>query len=44
LIGSFHSTKKVVSHRLRITEPSQLDEDLAVLLAEAYSDVGPGTR
>jgi hypothetical protein len=44
LIGSFHSTKRVVSHRLRITEPSQLDEKLAGLLAEAYSDVGPGTR
>jgi hypothetical protein len=44
LIGSFSSTKRVVSHRLRITEPTQLDEKLAALLAEAYSDVGPGTR
>jgi hypothetical protein len=44
LIASFPSTKKVLSHRLRITEPAQLDENLAALIAEAYLDVGPGTR
>jgi hypothetical protein len=44
LIGTFPSTKKVVSHRLRITDLGQLDQTLAALLAEAYTDVGPGTR
>jgi hypothetical protein len=37
-------TKRVITHRLRITEPGQLDDSLAALVAEAYRFVGPGTR
>jgi uncharacterized protein DUF5655 len=44
LIAAFHTTKRVVTHRLRITETDQLDDSIAALLAEAYEDVGPGTR
>ena len=43
-LAAFHTTQKVVTHRLRITEPEQLDDALAALVAEAYEDVGPGTR
>jgi hypothetical protein len=42
-IGSFATTKKVISNRLRVTDPRQLDESIAELLREAYADVGPGT-
>jgi hypothetical protein len=44
LLAAFHTTKRVVTHRLRITEEAQLDDSVAALLAEAYEDVGPGTR
>jgi Domain of unknown function (DUF5655) len=44
LIGSFASTKRVVSHRLRIADGAQLDASVAALLREAYETVGPGTR
>ena len=44
LIAAFHTTKRVVTHRLRITDAAQLDDSIAALLAEAYEDVGPGTR
>jgi len=44
LLSSFHTTKKVVSHRLRISETGQLDDSIQALLHEAYADVGPGTR
>jgi hypothetical protein len=44
LLAAFPTTKRVVTHRLRITEPEQLDESVAALVAEAYEDVGPGTR
>ncbi len=44
LLAAFPTTKKVVSHRLRIEDESQLDESIAALLAEAYEDVGPGAR
>ena len=43
-IAAFHTTKRVITHRLRITNAAQLDDSIAVLLAEAYEDVGPGTR
>ena len=44
LIAAFHTTKRVITHRLRITDVTQLDDSVAALLAEAYQDVGPGTR
>ena len=44
LLSAFHTTKRVITHRLRITDGAQLDEPLAALVAEAYEDVGPGTR
>ena len=44
LLATFPTTKKVVSHRLRFTEPTQLDDSILALLREAYEDVGPGTR
>jgi Domain of unknown function (DUF5655) len=44
LIAAFHTTKRVITHRLRITDATQLDDSVAELLAEAYQDVGPGTR
>jgi hypothetical protein len=44
LMAAFHTTKRVITHRLRITEQEQLDESIAELLQEAYVDVGPGTR
>lgn len=44
LLAAFPTTKKVVSHRLRITDMDQLDDSIAALLAEAYEEVGPGTR
>jgi hypothetical protein len=43
LLAAFPTTKRVITHRLRITDPSQLDHSVAELLAEAYKDVGPGT-
>ena len=44
LIAAFNTTKRVITHRLRITDDAQLDDSIAALLAEAYEDVGPGTR
>jgi hypothetical protein len=44
LLAAFPTTKRVFTHRLRITDPAQRDEPLAALLQEAYDDVGPGTR
>ncbi len=44
LLGSFASTKQVWSHRLRISDPAQLDESIASLLGEAYEQVGLGAR
>lgn len=44
LLSAFHTTKRVITHRLRITDAAQLDEPLAALVAEAHEDVGPGTR
>jgi hypothetical protein len=41
---AFHHTKRVLTHRLRIERPEQLDAALADLLAESYAEVGPGTR
>jgi hypothetical protein len=42
--AAFNTTKRVVTHRLRIEDAAQLDESIAALLREAYADVGPGTR
>jgi hypothetical protein len=44
LIAVFPTTKRVFTHRLRITDAAQLDEPLAALVQEAYDEVGPGTR
>ncbi len=44
LLAAFHTTKRVVTHRLRITDADQLDDSIAALLQEAYEEVGPGTR
>ncbi len=44
LLAAFPTTKRVITHRLRITEAAQLDASLQALLREAYEDVGPGTR
>jgi Domain of unknown function (DUF5655) len=44
LLAAFKTTKRVVTHRLRITEEAELDDAIATLVAEAYEDVGPGTR
>jgi hypothetical protein len=43
-LAAFHHTQRVLTHRLRVTEPEQLDVALAALLREAYETVGPGTR
>jgi hypothetical protein len=44
LLAAFHTTKRVVTHRLRITAADQLDDSIQALLQEAYDDVGPGRR
>ena len=44
MLAVFPHTKKVFTHRLRITEGAQLDESIAALVQEAYDEVGPGTR
>ena len=44
VVAAFHTTKRVVTHRLRITELDQLDDSVADLVKEAYEEVGPGTR
>jgi hypothetical protein len=44
LLAAFNTTKRVVTHRVRITEAEQLDESIQKLLQEAYESVGPGTR
>jgi hypothetical protein len=42
--AAFPHTKRVITHRLRITEADQVDDALAELVAESYAEVGPGTR
>ncbi|HET8892718.1 MAG TPA: DUF5655 domain-containing protein [Gaiellaceae bacterium] len=44
LLAAFPHTKRVITHRLRIASADQLDAPLGALLAEAYAEVGPGTR
>jgi hypothetical protein len=44
LLAAFHHTKRVITHRMRVTDAAQLDEALAALVCEAYEQVGPGTR
>ena len=43
LLAAF-PTKRVITHRLRVTDASQLDDSLEALVAEAYEEVGPGFR
>ena len=38
------TTKRVITHRIRVTGADQLDDSLEALAAEAYEDVGPGFR
>ena len=44
LLAAFPTTKQVITHRLRVTDASQLDDSLEALVAEAYEEVGPGFR
>ncbi len=44
VLAAFPTTKRVITHRLRITDSSQLDDSVGALVAEAFKDVGPGTR
>jgi hypothetical protein len=44
LLAVFPHTKKVFTHRLRVTDASQLGPEIEALVQEAYDDVGPGTR
>lgn len=44
LLAAFPHTKRVITHRLRVTSADQLDDALRALLDEAYAEVGPGTR
>ena len=44
LHSAFNTTRRVVTHRLRLGRPEDLDAALAALVAEAYEQVGPGTR
>jgi hypothetical protein len=43
LLQAFHTTQKVITHRLTLTSADQL-ESVLPLLAEAHDTVGPGTR
>lgn len=40
----FLTTATVVTHRLSITQPDQLDDSITGWVSEAYETVGPGTR
>lgn len=40
----FRTTATVVTHRLSITQPNQLDDHITKWVSEAYEAVGPGTR
>jgi hypothetical protein len=42
LLAAFHTTNRVITHRLRVTDASQLDDGLAALVREAYEQVGLG--
>jgi hypothetical protein len=42
-LAAFPLTKRVITHRLRVTAAAQLDDALSALGAEAYEQVGPGT-
>ena len=44
LLAAFPTTKRVITHRLRVTDASQLDDSLEALVAEEYEEVGPGFR
>lgn len=41
---SFATTKKVWTHRFKITVEDELDDEFLGWLIEAYDTVGPGTR
>jgi hypothetical protein len=44
LRARFATTSKVWTHRLTLTRPDQVDDQLLALVDEAREDVGPGTR
>jgi hypothetical protein len=44
LRARFPTSAKVTTHRLTLTRPDQLDDELLALIDEARQDVGPGTR
>ena len=44
LLAAFPTIKRVITHRLRVMDASQLDDSLEALVAEAYEEVGPGFR
>jgi hypothetical protein len=44
LRARFATTRKVITHRLTLTRPAQIDDDLLALVEEARTTVGPGTR
>jgi hypothetical protein len=44
LRARFRTTTKVTTHRLTLTRPDQIDDDLLALVDEARETVGPGTR
>lgn len=44
LRARFATTRKVTTHRLTLTRPDQIDDDLLALVEEARTTVGPGTR
>ncbi|MCW2131001.1 DUF5655 domain-containing protein [Arthrobacter sp. VKM Ac-2550] len=44
LLQAFPTTKRVITHRLSLTSPDQVDENIRALLVESFDTVGPGTR
>jgi hypothetical protein len=44
LLQAFHTTKKVVTHRLSLERLEQFDDSVKELIVEAHETVGPGTR
>lgn len=44
LKASFHTTKKVITHRFTLEPGESIDEEMQVWLREAIGTVGPGFR
>ena len=44
LKASFHTTKKVITHRFTLEPDEEVDADMQTWLREGFNDVGPGTR